>query len=103
VIIAAAMAHGTAVDAFDASSEIWTQESNPPILHTGDSQARTVNKGYKERDTNDESKSIDPSRNIFPSTENVGCRVTFIYWGCCREGSKCSQNDCKVGKDKDVL
>lgn len=25
------MAHGTAVAAFEASSEIWTQESNPPM------------------------------------------------------------------------
>jgi hypothetical protein len=33
------MAKGTAVLALEASSEIWTQESKPPILQTGESQA----------------------------------------------------------------
>src|SRR5271170_6936718 len=103
VMIALAIAHGTAVEAFDASSEICTQESNPPILQTGDSQARTINKRYQERATNNESESIGPSRNIFPSAENVLCRITFIYWGCGGKGRKCSNDDGKIGKDKDVL
>jgi hypothetical protein len=37
--IAPTIAPGTAVDAFEASSEMCTQESNPPILQTGDNQA----------------------------------------------------------------
>jgi hypothetical protein len=103
VIIAPEIAHGTAVEAFDASSEIWTQESKPPMLHTGDSQARTINKRYMERGTDDESESIDPSGNIFPSAENVLRRITFIYWGRGGERRKCRNDDRKVGKDKDVL
>jgi len=39
VEMALTMAQGTAVAALDASSEMWTQESKPPMLHTGESQA----------------------------------------------------------------
>ena len=39
VEMAPTMAKGTAVLALEASSEMWTQESKPPILHTGESHA----------------------------------------------------------------
>jgi hypothetical protein len=63
------MAKGTAVAALEASSEIWTQESNPPILQTGESQA-TVSMIKERSHANYECESIRPAADVLPSTKD---------------------------------
>jgi len=57
------IANGTAMEAFDASSDMWNQESNPLILHACESH---TNKLTKESKVHSIYRGKSPSRHDHP-------------------------------------
>jgi hypothetical protein len=83
---------------------MWTQESKPPILQTGESHAITVRlASCQGESTKDKGKSINPTVYIFPITENVRRRISLVPGSARGESNECGEDDGKVGDDKDVL